>query len=856
MSSTLGAPVDSPPTAEPAIITSEAKTGGLSHIFFFLNTAATEDCSRASENDSSHQVLEAMVPSIVAAGQNPYDDSPGIPTPADSENERTTGEILSEACRIMTAASIHLAANGEPECATTALSCAAAAAEKAAVAEKDSHEPPSDDGMLAHEPSNAEGKSTNEDILAVASRTLLAASTHLAANAESECAATALKCANAAQEAANRIVNSQKVPEYSSMTDSVIGDESSRSGAVEEVTEPEHPTLNNDTAVESAFELATETLKPAMNNNESADKPTETDASNPATMTAQKTSKSTQAIVDEASASLSSQTSSSDIVAPTESTESSQQSLTISVTDDKSTKSGASSPSKTSPLSVSAAEFVPFDSPTTAITTGVSFGPERPPTPAITATAAEFVPSAPAKAKATHKREPRRKFTPANNVDLPFFEQRETPDRGIGLFAVRKIPVGTRIICEAPLLKISKNNFALTLKAYCGLSPKQKKIYDSLHAYAPPDLDLEKKIPQDLREAGDQDAIARHVRVMSIFCANDFLLANQHALGVFETVSRINHSCVPNVHFSNNAELNGKETVHAACDIEEGQELLANYIGGRSNYWCTGERQEYLFFHYGFWCQCDACSGAIEDSDVHRQRLHDIVWGLNEYKCGTDETMDLHGSNPFFPANPLAAFKQAEDAFRILIMEGLVTSELCKAYRFLSDFALDLGQHETALHYAFFEQKVERNIFGTELGDLKKLGLASEQWISSIQLRFDADGVPMPGPKFWEQFPDKKASWYTFRRGLTKLAEEDEKTVEIEKMKAESKKAKYELKRLKWAKKREERRAAQKAKTQEMQSLPGQGQDKEKVDAEEKMDTSVEDDNENVDTTENSTVPS
>lgn len=211
--------------------------------------------------------------------------------------------------------------------------------------------------------------------------------------------------------------------------------------------------------------------------------------------------------------------------------------------------------------------------------------------------------------------------------------------------------------------------------------------------------------------------------------------------------------------------------------------------------------------------------------------MHSIVWGLNEYKYQDGTTLELYGGNPFYPACRKSALAQAEDAISLLLSEKLVTSELAKAYRFASDFALGLRQYEKALHYAFYEGNIERNIFGKEVGDLKALGLSSEQWITSIQFRMDENGIRMPGEKFWAKFPEKKALWYELRKVGKKRAAE-EKELELGKQTAD------DLKRIKNAEKsakrkirdREMREAAQNVKQrEEPQKMQDQGEDKENV---------------------------
>lgn len=204
--------------------------------------------------------------------------------------------------------------------------------------------------------------------------------------------------------------------------------------------------------------------------------------------------------------------------------------------------------------------------------------------------------------------------------------------------------------------------------------------------------------------------------------------------------------------------------------------------------------------------------------------MHSVVWGLNEYKYQDGTTIALYGRNPFYPASRLAALAQAEDACTLLLDEGLITTELAKAYRFASDFALGLRQYEKALKYAFYERNIEQNIFGKEVGDLKMLGLASEQWIISIQLRMDENGIKLPGDKFWAEFPEKKPLWYDLRK-VEKKRVADQAEYELC---AEKKREKQREKNSKKsARAREKRAAALTARLQEAQEAQDQDEDKE-----------------------------
>lgn len=87
--------------------------------------------------------------------------------------------------------------------------------------------------------------------------------------------------------------------------------------------------------------------------------------------------------------------------------------------------------------------------------------------------------------------------------------------------------------------------------------------------------------------------------------------------GVFETYSRLNHSCRPNV-MNNWDSKTQRLYVHALCDIAVGEELTTAYVDVLLR---RKERQEILKGHYAFECTCKACVATKEEvlqSDTRR----------------------------------------------------------------------------------------------------------------------------------------------------------------------------------------------------------------------------------------------
>ena len=365
--------------------------------------------------------------------------------------------------------------------------------------------------------------------------------------------------------------------------------------------------------------------------------------------------------------------------------------------------------------------------------------------------------------------------TPPEPITTHLFELCHTPDKGMGLFATAFIPVGTRIICEQPLLRISKNKQHLAWTSYCKLNSRQKAVFDSLSRCSGNNQFLEQASrfhlisPEDDDEKIEAD-VAEHVRVMSTFACNNFLLGTK-GQGVFETASRINHSCRPNVYHCWNAMLQ-RETVHAIVDINPGEEVLTTYIGNGASYVPHEQRQDQLLQHYGFLCSCGACSDPTGQSDGLREAMSAIVWGLEQYRQGAPKT------NQFIPETPTEAWLMAEDIIALLVREGLHYLELAKACRTASVLALNCNEAKKALRYANQEVAIEKNCLGTELDDLKAKGVTALCWLRHVDRVIEGYETPAASalktnkqPKTEEQ---KAADREKKKRKLARKREEAE----------------------------------------------------------------------------------
>lgn len=336
----------------------------------------------------------------------------------------------------------------------------------------------------------------------------------------------------------------------------------------------------------------------------------------------------------------------------------------------------------------------------------------------LSASAAEFVPTSGGK-------------PPVNTNTAQLLDLRDIWGKGSGLVATKDIPLGTRIHIEKPLFRIVRNELRLAWEQYSRLGNAEKKVYDGLHFYVRPGLDLGQASRLQLLRSNDLDfddeeeLVADMVRVMGIFSVNNFEI-DRGRLAIFATASRLNHSCVPNVHHCYNPSLQ-QETIHAVRDIRAGEELVTNYLGATCHTLTRAQRWEILRANFGFTCQCEACSDRTGSSDARHELLGTIIWGLEQY---------LQGAPPLpqqlIPATPWEALEQAKDVVTMLLKDGLFGVELIRAYRLISKVAMSAGDLHAALEYALDEMEVERNIMGPEVDDLKKKGAASEVWVNTV----------------------------------------------------------------------------------------------------------------------------
>ena len=275
-------------------------------------------------------------------------------------------------------------------------------------------------------------------------------------------------------------------------------------------------------------------------------------------------------------------------------------------------------------------------------------------------------------------------FTTTNSHpdDHALYEIRLTSRKGFGLFAIRDIPRGTRIIAEPALVAVpaSAPDFEHAWKEFKKLTPEQ---YDAMAGLTYQLCTSNPGIPALVRQRqtnGKQyEGIALtalnvvvedETKMRAIFSTNAVEMGpeGRYGHGLFLLSSRINHSCCPNVQQVYNATL-GMNTIYASREIKQDEEILCSYIEYLRK--DPEERTEALA-QWRFKCDCTACKGPeVTVREGRRQKICELAAGLPKYGAGT-----LGFSTPNTPDKALA---WAEERVGLLKKQGLEDMELASA---------------------------------------------------------------------------------------------------------------------------------------------------------------------------------
>lgn len=204
---------------------------------------------------------------------------------------------------------------------------------------------------------------------------------------------------------------------------------------------------------------------------------------------------------------------------------------------------------------------------------------------------------------------------------------------GQGMFATLEIPKGTRILAETPMLLIldGEKPFTRFRTAVSLLSAgDQAQIQDLSINHALMDRSMRGNIRDLVLPEIDNgsyegiETLGPDLSLYAKFITNRFeVVKNGKRVGMAlcPTLGRLNHSCVPNVYHAWNTKL-GQATLHALCDIKEGEQLCITYLPNEGADMSHEQRQIFLQQSWKFTCGCEACAGSNEhEMDKTRLRI-------------------------------------------------------------------------------------------------------------------------------------------------------------------------------------------------------------------------------------------
>lgn len=190
-----------------------------------------------------------------------------------------------------------------------------------------------------------------------------------------------------------------------------------------------------------------------------------------------------------------------------------------------------------------------------------------------------------------------------SSEDYPFTIS-PIPDKGFGCLATRSIAPGEIIYQESTIMHIPIPAQNLTethiSTAFAALSPAHQASVLALH------------------EGTHRTDLAS--KVMRIFKSNTF--GNGSACWLHPTISRFNHSCVPNATTHNDPCCLGDEAqIIADKPIAQGEEICFSYNNEMYEITTAKQRGVLLRKQYGFACDCRACAGGAEGAVRDARRV-------------------------------------------------------------------------------------------------------------------------------------------------------------------------------------------------------------------------------------------
>ena len=269
--------------------------------------------------------------------------------------------------------------------------------------------------------------------------------------------------------------------------------------------------------------------------------------------------------------------------------------------------------------------------------------------------------------------------------------------KGKGLVAVTKIPKGTRILSEAPIFRVPRDNSDIKALERIVANEverlnmnQQRSFFDLTNIYS-----------------------NAHSRSLGIARTNVLPLgSNARSGGLFLEASLINHSCRHNSQNTWNENI-GRLTIHTLQDIEEGEEITIMYLPTTSAY---TERQHFLQEKFKFDCNCELCllpRAKRERSDTRLREIQAIDKAIGGFFWG-----DLE---------PEMALNLLHTMLLLFDEEGIWDGLIPRAYKDAYEIATENGDKPRALVFAQRTYDARRLIEGDDSPATIKMKRAAEE---------------------------------------------------------------------------------------------------------------------------------
>lgn len=265
---------------------------------------------------------------------------------------------------------------------------------------------------------------------------------------------------------------------------------------------------------------------------------------------------------------------------------------------------------------------------------------------------------------------------------------KDSPGKGLGLFATQFIKKDTVVFQEAPLIA-GGPQWLQKEASFMVLSEEKRRAYMSLYSCC---------------KCHQTPCI--ETPFSKIYNANNFEVRDTGENAVYKVTSRINHACMPNA-FRRFTKA-GNIVLFATEDIKKGDEITLDYVGAGSA--SVSTRRPYLADKFGFYCRCKGCVGNKKlSSALVEQRMQELSIPIEV------TTPDILGEQS---AEELAALAEVEPWFRSFqdwddkMVESL--KEMC-----VLDYVR--GSDSRELLYDSYEEA-----FGSWLRKNNKFGLSEE----------------------------------------------------------------------------------------------------------------------------------